>query len=298
MTTLRGGQVFRSDPTYVRQAKRLLPPSVKHVGSAVLRTYGMATSPLRALPDFLLVGAKRCGSTSLYTYLLQHPDVATLFPAAEGRKGTHYLDRHSERSTAWYRSHFPLRRRGRLCGEASTYYFAHPAAAQEAAALVPSAKIIVLLREPADRAFSQYRDEVKNGNEQLSFADALAAEDHRLAPELERMRRDRHYYSFVHEHLAYTGWGRYVDHLERWLGAYGHDQLLVLRSEDMFSTPETVYRRCTDFLGLEPFTPAFRRHNAAPEAPTDAQALTGLREYYAPYNARLAALLPSAPSWT
>lgn len=290
--------MFRSDPAYVRRAKRVLPPSTKRVAGRLVRGYGMATSPWRALPNFLLVGAKRCGSTSLFTHLLEHPDVATLFPAAEGKKGTHYLDRHSERSLAWYRSHFALRRSSRVCGEASTYYFAHPASAQDAAALVPSAKIIVLLREPAERAFSHYRDEVKNGNETLSFSDALAVENERLAPELERMCRDRHYYSFVHEHLAYAAWGRYAEHLGRWLSFFPPEQVLVLRSEDMFTAPGVVFRRCTDFLDLTPFQPAFRRHNAAPVGVADVEVLDRLREYYAPHNARLAELLPSAPSWT
>lgn len=290
--------MFRSDPVYVRRAKSAVPAPAKRAVTRLLRGYGMATSPLRAMPDFLLIGAKRCGSTSLFTYLMEHPDVATLFPAAEGRKGTHYLDRHSQRSLAWYRSHFPVRRAGRTYGEASTYYFAHPWSAQAAAALVPNARIIALLREPATRAFSQYRDEFKNGNETLSFTAALAAEPARLAPEVERMQLDRHYYSFVHEHLAYAAWGRYAEHLGRWMSFFPAEHVLVLRSEDMFSEPEAVYRRCTDFLGLAPYQPAFRRHNAAPESQADTAALRGLREYYAPHNARLAELLPSAPSWT
>ena len=281
----------------MRRAKRALPPTAKRAAGAVLRAYGMATSPLRGAPDFMLAGAKRCGSTSLFTYLLEHPDVPTRFPAAEGKKGTHYLDRHSERSKAWYRSHFAIRRPGRVFGEASTYYFSHPACARDAAALAPSAKIVILLREPAERAFSHYRDEVKNGIETLSFADALAAEPDRIGPELERMRKDRHYYSFVHEHLSYTSWGEYAGHLERWLDAFGPARVLVLRSEDMFSAPDEVYRECTDFLGLRPFEPTFRRHNAAPVGQADEAVLGRLREHYAPHNNRLVGLLPSAPSW-
>lgn len=294
----RGGNVFRTDPAYVRQAKRLFPSSTKRAAGHLLRGVGMVTSPWRPLPDFMLVGAKRCGSTSLFTYLLEHPDVASLFPAAEGKKGSHYFDRHSDRSTAWYRSHFAVRRPGRITGEASTYYFSHPRAAHDAAALVPSARIIALLREPAARAFSHYRDEVKLGNETLSFADALAAEGSRLAPEIARMDHDPHYYSFAHEHLSYRTWGLYADHLSRWLSVYPTEQVLVLRSEDMFTQPEVVFRRCTDFLGLSPFQPEFRRHNAAPPASPDSAVLQELQEYYVPHNARLAELLPLALTWT
>lgn len=290
--------MYTVDAPLVRGAKRLLPSPAKRATGTVLRAYGTLTAPWRSLPDFLVIGAKRCGSTSLYSYVLQHPDVAPMFPAAEGKKGTHYFDRHSTRSMPWYRSHFPRSSSGRLCGEASTYYFSHPYSAQRAAATVPGAKLVALLREPGERAFSQYRDEVKNGNETLSFADALAREPERLEPELERMRADPHYYSFRHEHLSYLTWGRYAEHLERWLEVFPRDQLLVLRSEDLFAEPERVFRRVTDFLGLTPFAPPFRRYNEAPAGRLDPAARALLTTYYEPHNARLGELLgPTAPAW-
>lgn len=282
----------------VRRAKQLLPQPVKQVAGGALRGFGMATSPLRGLPDFLLIGSKRCGSTSLFAYLLEHPDVVPLFPAAAGKKGTHYFDRNSSRSMAWYRSHFPVRARHRACGEASTYYFCHPYSAERAARAAPRAKVIALLREPAERAFSQYRDEVKNGHETLGFAAALAAEPARIEPELARMRADPHYHSFVHEHLAYLSWGRYAEHLTAWLQVFPAEQVLVVRSEDMFARPHEVYRRVTSFLGLRPFTATFRRHNDAPAARTSDATMAWLREYYEPHNQRLTDLLPGAPTWT
>ena len=282
----------------MRRAKQLLPLPVKRVAGGALRGFGMATSPLRGLPDYFLIGSKRCGSTSLFAYLLEHPDVVPLFPAAAGKKGTHYFDRNSARSMAWYRSHFPVRARRKSSGEASTYYFCHPYSAERAAAVAPGAKVIALLREPAERAFSQYRDEVKNGHEVLDFARALAAEPARLEPELARMRTDPHYYSFIHEHLAYLSWGRYAEHLTRWLEVYPADQVLVLRSEDMFLRPDEVYRQVTSFLGLRPFTPTFRRYNNAPAEPSTDATMAWLRDYYEPHNRRLSELLPQAPTWT
>lgn len=290
--------MFRVDRPVMRQAKRILPQPVKELAGHGLRGFGMATSPWRSLPDFLVIGSKRCGSTSLFTYLLDHPDVAPLFPAAQGRKGAHYFDRNPDRSLTWYRSHFRLAsNRHRTCGEASTYYFCHPYAPQRAAALVPAAKMIALLREPAERAFSQYRDEVKNGHEHLGFAQAIAAEPARIEPELARMRADPHYYSVVHEHLSYLSWGRYAEHLGRWLEHYPAEQLLVLRSEDMFADPGAVYRKVTDFLGLSPHSTTFRRHNDAPSGPRDEAVMEQLRRYYEPHNERLRQLLRHAPSW-
>jgi hypothetical protein len=289
------------DTSVVRTAKRVLPGPVKSAAASGLRAYGMLTSPLRGVPDYLLIGAKRCGSTSLHTYLCQHPDVLPLFPAAARRKGTHYFDRDPHRSLAWYRSHFrivPPRSVRRARGEASTYYFLHPRAADRAAALAPAAKVIVLLREPAERAFSHYRDEVKNGHEHLSFSDAVAAEESRVAPELVRMAVDPHYYSFSHEHFSYVSWGHYAEHLRRWLAACGRKQVLVLRSEDLFNRPQEVYGQVTDFLGLVPFHPGhFDRYNAAPRGERDEEVIRRLREHYASHNAELRQLLPSLPAW-
>lgn len=292
-----GTVVFRSDPVHVARAKRLLPRPAKDVARHALRGFGMATSPWRQLPGFLLVGAKRCGSTSLFDYLLQHPDVANLFPAAEGRKGPHYFDHHPGRPPAWYRSHFAFRRPGRVTGDASTYYLAHPRAASRAAALLPAAKVVVLLREPAERAFSQYRDEVRLGHETLPFEQALAAEDARTAPELARMATDPGYSGFAHEHLAYRGWGHYAEHLERWVTLFGADRVLALGTEDLADDPQGVVRRCTEFLGLRPFRPEVRRLNAAPPGLADPEVMQALRDHYRPHNARLARLLPAAPSW-
>ncbi len=286
------------DPPLVRSAKRLLPPRAKALAGSGLRAFAMATSPARMLPGFMLAGAKRCGSTSLYAYLLEHPDVAPLFPAAEHKKGTHYFDRHPEKSLAWYRSHFPLRHNPRIvAGEASTYYFAHPYAARRAAETAPQAKIIILLREPVERAFSHYRDEVKLGHETLPFADAVRAEKARLAPELQRLAADPHYYSFAHEHLSYVSWGQYAEHLRRWFDAFPREQVLVLPSEDLYTAPEQVFTRVSDFLGLLPYQPEFRRHNAAPPAVLDDDVADELRAHYAPWNAQLRELLPAAPGW-
>ncbi|MDQ4004850.1 MAG: sulfotransferase domain-containing protein, partial [Actinomycetota bacterium] len=134
----------------------------------VLRGVGVATSWARPLPDFVVIGAKRAGTTSLYAYLAEHPDVAPLFPARQRIKGVHYFDTNHHRGLRWYRSHMPswIRRTGgRLAGEASPYYLAHPLAAERAARTIPDAKLVVLLRNPADRAYSHYRERVRHDAE-------------------------------------------------------------------------------------------------------------------------------------
>ncbi len=285
----------------VRTAKAVLPGPVKKAASMALRGWGMATSGQRALPDYFIIGAKRCGSTSLSRYLLRHPDVQPLFPSASHIKGAHYFDRNPQRSLAWYRSHFPRRPGGHslpIAGDASTYYLLHPLAAERACRVAPDARIIMLCREPAQRAFSHFRDEQKLGNENRTFAAAVAADAELVRQECARMTADPHYYSFAHEHFSYVSWGHYADHLSRWLACYPEEQVLLLRSEDLFDRPRSVYRRVTDFLGLPAHDlVSADRLNAAPRAESDPLTLAQLRDHYRPHNERLLALLPSAPSW-
>jgi len=153
---------------------------VRRAGRALVLGYGAATARWRTVPDFLLIGAKRSGSTSLFRYLGEHPQVAPLFPSArllpimrEDQKGVHYFDSNSTHRLAWYRAHFrsdvARARQARalgapvITGEASPYYLFHPLAAERAAAAVPHARIIVLLREPVARTYSHWSEQRRNG---------------------------------------------------------------------------------------------------------------------------------------
>lgn len=291
----------RADGVLLRLAKVVTPVPAKTRVQQALRGCGTLTAAMRTLPHYLIVGGKRCGTTSLHNYLLAHPDVAPIFPRAAHIKGVHYFDRHAERSVLWYRSFFPLTaglRRAPACGEASPYYLIHPYAAERAARTVPTAKIIILLRDPTQRAYSHYKDEVRNGHESLCFQGAIEAEPYRLAPELARMATDPYYYSFTHERLSYLTWGRYAEHLERWLCHFPRNQILLLKSEQLFAEPDAVFQQVTEFLGLRPWLPrSFPQYNATSTSRGEGQILQPLREYYAPFNEELARLLPDAPRW-
>ena len=275
-----------------------------------LRTYGVVTSGLRAEPDFLVIGGKRCGTTSLFRNLARHPDVLSLFPAPEQIKGAHFFDTNYDKGLSWYRSHFPTsarlalaRRaagRSKVVGEASPYYLFHPHAARRAAAAVPRAKLIVLLRNPAERAYSHYRERVRHGAESLTFEAALDREDERLAGEEEQMLADESYVSFAHEHLSYFRQGEYALALERWLSWFPRDSFLFVRSEDLFADPEPAYETVTDFLGLSPLpSETFEKHNYHPGSPMEPRTRAQLIERYRAANDRLAALIDfDVRSWT
>src|SRR4051812_47005739 len=185
--TMRIGYGFPMSSTGVPVPHRV-PRSVVVAGRQFFRSSGALTAPFRPMPDFVLIGAKRGGTTSLYYHLLRHPQILPLFPTARflpkrrEAKGAHFFDSNYERGDRWYRSHFPssatraltARRQGgpAIVGEASPYYLFHPLAAERMAAANPSAKILVSLRDPLERTFSHYREQKRNGVETLSFEEA------------------------------------------------------------------------------------------------------------------------------
>ena len=263
------------------------------------------TDPRRRLPDFVLIGAQRSGTSSMYKWLESHPWIA-----ASLRKETEYLSYRHDRGEAWYRAHFPSRwqRAGfRLTGrrlltfEATAYYLFHPWAAERAAALLPDAKLIVLLRNPVERAWSHYHHMRRYDQEPLSFDAALDAEPERLAGEVERMRADPTYVSLAHQRWSYVTRGVYADQLPAWIDRFGADHLLVLRSEDVYEKPDDNYQRVLGFLGLPEHRPAEFRNASTVRVerpPAMPDAVRGrLAEEFEPHNRRLEALLHRDFNW-
>lgn len=223
------------------------------------------TASLRTLPDFLVIGTQRGGTSSLFKYLGQHPAV---IPSL--RKEIGYLSRMYPRGLGWYRCHFPLsvyrtymkqvHGRPTLTFEATPNYLFHPHAAARAAEVVPSAKVIVLLRDPVTRAFSHYQHMVRLGFENLPFEEAIAAESSRIRPDLDALARDPLHNPRALMLFSYVTRGLYVDQLNRWLSRFPSERCLIIRSEDLFGDPPAVYRGVLDFLGLPAWEPAAFRN--------------------------------------
>lgn len=285
-------------------SRRSAPTWVKETGRAVTRTVGQLTADTRMQPDFLMVGAQRSGTTSLYRCLAAHPAVTPpLF-----HKGVHYFDVNYGRGPAWYQGHFPVRtlagRRTRaaaaapITGESSGYYMHHPLAPSRIAADLPHVKLLVLLRDPVERAYSAHRHEYARGFETEEFEPALELEQERLAGEVDRMRADPHYVSFSHRHHSYVDRGRYVHQLSLLVDLFGRERILVLDSEDFFASPERTFDRVVSFLGLPSWRPdSFGRINARPRAPMPESVRRRLDEHFFPYDEALAALLEETPRW-
>lgn len=206
----------------------------------------------RALPDFLIIGAMKAGTSSLVSFLSQHPQLLVA-----SRKEVHFFDgglRPSRDTYAqgpeWYREHFPLKRemgRGQKTFEASPLYLFNPLAPRRIADLVPSVKLIAILRNPTDRAISHYFHETSKGRESLPIMSALLAEEARLQPVLEA----GDYKSNAYIHCSYKSRGRYREQLDRYLELFDEEQILVLGAEKFYADPVSSLQQVFRFVGVD-----------------------------------------------
>jgi hypothetical protein len=284
-------------------------------GSGAFRILGSATASRRPMPDFLLIGTKRGGTTSLYYDLLTVPQIVTLFPSARylpkanETKGMHFFDSNYHRGLRWYRSYLPTersreraqRRIGRpvIVGEASPYYLFHPLAAERAHAAVPEAKLLLLLRDPVQRTYSHWKERRRSNAEPLDFDAALAAEESRLAGEEQKLIDDPRYYSYAHEQQSYVAQSRYVRALRRWADLYGMDRIHVVASEEYYADQSGTVARVARFLGVDGSSVAAgARMNAAPGEKLSPELRARLSAMFADDNARLEEMIGRSLPWS
>lgn len=293
------GNPVRSLTRFVRTH---LPDGVRLAVRRAALAWGMATARWRQLPDIVVIGAQRSGTTTLFRMLEEHPQL--LRPTLS--KGTGYFDDAYHRGSRWYAAHFPLRLSARLLGrgaevrtfECSGYYFFHPLVAERMAADLPGVQVVVMLRDPVARAYSAHRHERARGFEDLDFAEALAAEDGRLAGEAERLQREESATSFAHRHHAYLGRSSYQPQLERWVKALGEERVHVVEAERLFADPVGEFDALQRRLGLRRHrTSILEAWNARPGAGLDPELEARLRRRFAPDDDYVAGLLDHQPAW-
>lgn len=244
------------------------------------------TASRRALPDFVIIGAQRAGTTSLYSHLCEHPDVVPAYC-----KEVHYFDVNSDRGEGWYRAHFPLRSElegGRITGEATPRYLVHPGADERLRALCPSAKLIVLLRNPAERALSHYFFLYGKDAPLSEFRESVEREVDVIASGAPDDGAK-----------AYLRRGLYVEQLERWLRLFPREQLLVLQSERFLAERRETVARVQQFLALrEVLEEEYRRLHATSYPELDPSLRSWLSEFFQPHNERLYQLLSERYDWS
>lgn len=260
------------------------------------------TGGLRVLPDFIILGAQKAGTTTIYDNLVKHPAVHPC-----DIKEVHYFDSNWGKGQFWYRGHFDYIRHAEAVraagqpwqtGEGSPYYLFHPHVPRRVKELCPAARLIVVLRNPVERAYSHYQHEKRKGREPLSFAEALAAEDERLREETVRLEGDETYSSFAHQHHSYKARGRYAEQLERWFHVFPREQFLILESSELNNDFSGTYGRLLEFLHLPPHEiEAPRRSNVGSYEQMDPAVRDELVQYFGPWNERLEQLLGRQFSW-
>jgi len=177
--------------------------------------------PTDRMPDFAYIGTSKAGSTWLFNALAHHPDVHLA-----SSKGLYYFDQHFDQGRQWYLDQFAGAGEASAVGEISHSYLSSPEAAARIAEFNPRMRLLVCLREPVDRAFSDYLDLVKNGQFDGSFTTALD----RFPRLLDR--------------------GRYATHLQRYLDRFPAEQLLVSLFDDLRQDPQAYADEVFDFLGV------------------------------------------------
>ncbi len=296
-------------PRYVRRMREPIPAPVLRVIRDSVRQYAIATAQRRVLPDFLIIGTKKGGTTSLINWLVRHPAVCRMFPPAQRLKSAHYFDINYWRGLRWYRSHFATEAAQRrieqrlgarpVTGEASPYYMFHPAVPGRVLETVPEVRIIALLRDPVSRAYSNYWDRRATGTEDLpTFEEALAAEPARLAGVDASQLANPRFYSFDHDNHSYLARGRYLEHLRPWLEQFPAEQLLILRAESLFSEPAETFTRVQRFLNIPEHDPGpLVRYNERSRPPMLDATRAWLADYYRPHNAALYDALGQDMGW-
>lgn len=287
--------------------KRLLPVKLKAQAKvpiiALTRWYQGINAESRALPYFIIAGAQKCGTSTLYSQLSQHPNV---IPALT--KEINYFNWNYGKGLKWYRAHFPMAKQSAsrakavpshfITGEASPYYMFYPYALERIARTLPEARIIMMLRNPVDRAYSSYQHQRRAGRERHSFEEAIDLEPIRLAPEIEKIERDESYFSYNHTHFSYLARGIYVDQVKRYLKHIPKEQVLIIESERFFANSVAIYEEVLEFLGLPAFRlPDYKNVTKNPYEKMRSETRKRLVENFRPHNKRLYELLGRQFDW-
>ncbi len=255
----------------------------------------------RVLPDFLILGAQKSGTSSLFTYLSEHPQLV-----GASRKEVHFFDGGLEpevdsfqKGQEWYRSFFPLKEElenNQLSFEASPLYLFNPIVAKRIYKLIPKAKLIVVLRNPTERAISQYFHEKSLGFEPLPMLDAFTEEENRIKSALD----NKNYKGEGFIHSTYKSRGKYKEQLERYYQYFDKNQILIIESNDLFSKTAETLKKVYGFLGVkDDYTlQNSRAQNVSKNrVEVDSEVYDYLDTYFKPYNKALFEFLGEDFRW-
>ena len=252
----------------------------------------------------MIIGVMKGGTSSLFYYLRQHPQIISPL-----QKELRFFSGHYNGNLQHYRQYFPLKgtikalsyfqQRDVITGEATPNYFFHPFAASRIAESLPHVRLIVLLRDPADRAYSHYQHLVKRNNLNQTFEEAIEACLNQYPKVLENHFKDPFTDPKALARYSILERGKYINHLRRWWSYFSPGQLKVVTSEALFQNPVGVYQEVVEFLGLsDDENKAFKAKNINHYDPLKSSTRQWLNDFYRPYNQALVQALGHSLPWT
>ena len=271
------------------------------------KLYRKMTSRLRQLPDFIIIGAGRAGTTALYSYLIQHPLIAAASTDNnESVADLHFFEYIISNNIQWYKSHFPIlfsksnkHKNSFITGEYTSTYMYHPDVPKRIFNLLPKIKLIVILRNPIDKVYSTYQQQFRFGEYTTSFEDTINAEFRRIDlnkdfPELNSNNYD--FENFVAQNIIRHG--VYADYLETWLKIFDRKQILILNSDDLKKSTKETLRRVFNFLNVSNYDIKDTSQVNVGKYPTiNKITRKKLIEFFKPHNQRLNKLLDTEFNW-
>ena len=232
-------------------------------------------------PDFLIIGASKCGTTSLYHNLIEHPQV---IPAL--KKEIKFWHDDLKQGLDWYLSHFlPSPNAPHyLTGEASPNYLDLAETAQRVYQYFPQIKLIIILRNPVERTISHYYHWVRLGLEHRSLAEVIETELKTIDTVLQFPIQYQHWYQSIN----YIARGAYLGFIQQWMAIFPAEQFLILHSQDLADNPKKTLQQVFSFLGLPNFPNCRYTHlNVGQYPPISPNLSQTLSQFYQPYNHQL-----------
>lgn len=273
------------------------------VSRKIYRRYCKVTHHLHTYPTYLIIGAAKCGTSSLHEYLMQHPCVGKVLT-----KQLHFFDRYFDRGIEWYKACLPfvwkkfyinnIMKKNFATGEATAHYLNHPLSPKRAAQIIPNVKIIVMLRNPIDRTYSHYQMELNNKNENLSFEDAISEEPNRIKGEIEKLEKDETYFSKDYPHRAYIAGSKYAEQLKRWMDYFPRKQFHFVKTEDFNKNPSKIYNDVLKFLELPNYELSeYTKFRERKYQKMNPETRRNLATFFKPYNEELYSLVGTDFKW-
>jgi tetratricopeptide (TPR) repeat protein len=237
-------------------------------------------------PDFIIIGATKCGTTSLFFYLNQHPQIL-----APHKKEINFFNHNFALGVPWYLAHFPAIADTKkfITGEASPFYFYDEQVIQRLKQLFPETKLIVMLRNPVQRTISEYYHAVNHGLENRSLMKIIELEKELLVTQPR---------SEVMQKFGYLLNSIYVEKITKWMTDFPAKNILIIESELFFEQTNLIMAKIWEFLGLSHIAQKEHiRYNAGSYSPVTPEIKQKLQEFFIPYNQELEQYLVRKFNW-